>query len=142
MPRVLINTYPCRYAKNVNCSRRYLRGCVELSTSPIWRAPLRQLIIDVARRSDLLSRQSAVSNQPYHLLCADEKLGCSWTTQGDQMTCALDMQQGTGLDTQFCHSYNYGTDLSFILRTSASQHLPLQDIFLVFRILKSLFLDY
>lgn len=64
----------------MSCSRSYLGEYVDLSKIPIWRSPLsvNYLIMDVLRSSDLFSRQSVVSNQLCYLICADDKLGCSW----------------------------------------------------------------
>lgn len=53
--------------------------------------------MEVVRSSDLLSKQSVVSKQPYCLICADDKLGCSWTTQGINDISALGVQSSTAL---------------------------------------------
>lgn len=119
-PQMLINTYTFRHTKEMSYSRSYPGEYVDLSKIPSWRVPVGQFIMEGARHSDLLPRQSVVSNQLYCLICADDKLQCSWATQEINDFKCTGCPERHSPDTQLCHSYNYGTDLSFNLSFSLS----------------------
>lgn len=97
--------------------------------------------MEIARSSDLLSGQFVVSNEPYYLICADDKLGCSLATQGTNDSSALGVQSSTAMIPSFAIVITVEqTCVSFLeLKSDSSCH---SSTFLVFRIWISLFLDY